>query len=401
MRILIADAFSERHVEALRSTGHDCELRADLDADALPDAVSGYDALVVRSTRVTKAAISAADRLALIIRAGAGVNTIDWKAAADRGIYVCNTPGKNAIAVAELTIGLMTALDRRIPDAVADLRNGRWRKKEYSAARGLAGRTLGIVGFGEIGSAVAARARALEMTVVIEDKPGRSRAVQAVIDDLEIELVPDLPALLGRADVVSIHVPATESTARMVDRDFLGHMRQGAFLINTSRGDVVDEPALLDAIAEKGLRVGLDVFDGEPASGTDHFDSDLARHPNVYGTHHVGASTEQAQLSIADAVVEIIEDFERGVISNCVNLRERADGTVTLSVRHLNRVGVLAGVLAVLRSAGLNVEQMQNRIFAGGTAATATMQVAGVVVDDVLAELDNEPDVLGVSVAEA
>jgi D-3-phosphoglycerate dehydrogenase len=185
----------------------------------------------------------------------------------------------------------------------------------------------------------------------------------------------------------------------MVDHEFLSHLRPGAFLINTSRGDIVDEAALLEAIEEKGLRVGLDVFDGEPSSGTAEFHSTLAAHPNVYGTHHVGASTEQAQSAIADEVVAIIGDFARGVIRNCINLREETDGTATLSVRHRNVVGVLAGVLGVLRGAGLNVEQMENRIFAGGTAATATIHVTGTIPAEVVRVVGEQPDVIGVSVA--
>lgn len=399
MKILAADTFPEAQLDQLAARGHECTCAPQLDADTLPDALAGVDVLIVRSTRVTEEVLTRADRLSLVVRAGAGVNTIDWRAAADRGIYVCNTPGKNAVAVAELTIGLLTALDRRIPDAVADLRAGRWRKREYAAARGLAGRTLAIVGFGEIGMAVAARAVALAMEVVVEDKPGRRPEVVARIDELGVRLVPDLPTLLTTADVVSLHVPATDATRRLVDRGFLSHLRPGALLINTSRGDIVDEAALLESIDEKGLRVGLDVFDGEPSAGVAEFHSALASHPNVYGTHHVGASTGQAQAAIADEVVAIIDDFARGVIRNCVNLQEQAPGTATLSVRHRNVVGVLAGVLGVLRRAGLNVEQMENRVFAGGTAATAAIHVAGTIPADVVRSVAEQPDVLGVSVA--
>lgn len=399
MQILFADAFPDAQLDELTARGHDCSRRPELDAATLPSALAGVEVLVVRSTRVTEEALAAADRLSLVVRAGAGVNTIDWRAAADRGIYVCNTPGENAIAVAELTIGLLTALDRRIPDAVADLRAGRWRKKDYAGARGLAGRTLGIVGFGEIGMAVAARARALDMEVMVEDKPHRRPEVAERIAELGVRLVPDLPTLLEAADAVTLHVPATEATRHMVDREFLARLRPGAFLINTSRGDLVDEEALLAAIDAKGLRVGLDVYDGEPGAGIAEFDSPLARHPDVYGTHHVGASTEQAQAAIAAAVVSIVDDFTRGVVRNCVNLADRAAGTATLAVRHHNVVGVLAGVLAVLRRAGLNVEQMENRVFSGGRAATATIHVAGTLPPEVVSEVAAQGDVIGVSVA--
>ncbi len=399
VKILAADTFPEAQLRTLADHGHVCSVRAELDAESLPTAIAGFDVLIVRSTRVTEEAFTAADRLAAVIRAGAGVNTIDWRAAADRGIYVCNTPGKNAVAVAELTIGLLTALDRRIPDAVADLRAGRWRKKHYSAARGLAGRTLAIVGLGDIGLAVAARARAFDMEVAVEEKPGRRPDVVDKIGELGIRLIPDMPALLRAADAVTIHVPANDDTRGMVDRDFLAHLRPGAFLINTSRGDVVDEVALGEAIEAKGLRVGLDVFAGEPGAGIAEFDSAIVRHPSVYGTHHIGASTEQAQAAIADEVVAIVDDLSRGIVRNCINLREQAEGTTTLAVRHRNVVGVLAGVLGVLRRAGLNVEQMENRVFAGGTAATATIQVAGTVPAEAVAAVADQPDVIGISVA--
>jgi len=176
-------------------------------------------------------------------------------------------------------------------------------------------------------------------------------------------------------------------------------MRPGAILINTSRGDVVDEPALLAAIDEKGLRVGLDVYAGEPTSGQASWTSRMAQHPNVVGTHHIGASTEQAQRAIADGVVEVVDAFAEGQIANCVNLAPRRLGAATLSVRHLDRVGILARVLELLSAERLNVETMHNRVFDGGHAAVATIDVGGVVAEDLLARLRAVPDVLGVSVA--
>ncbi len=397
MKILIADAFPADHVAQMRSAGAEVVHDPSLSPDDLPTALGGVDVLVVRSTQVTAETLAAADRLALVVRAGAGVNTIDWRAAAERSIYVANTPGKNAIAVAELTIGLITAIDRRIPDAVADLRAGRWRKKHYSQARGLAGRRLGIIGAGSIGLAVAARAQAMRMQVVVVAKPARDAATTDRIAALGCLEVDDLPALLAHSDIVSIHVPAHPSTVDMVDAEFLSHLRPGAYLINTSRGDVVDEQALLAAIEEKDLKVGLDVFRNEPASGEAEFDSPLARHPNVYGTHHIGASTDQAQEAIADAVVALIGDFRRGIVRNCVNLSE-GEGTATLTVRHFNRIGVLAGVLADLSAAGLNVEAMENRIFAGDHAAVAIIHVSGEVTDGIVAAVEAHDEVIGVSV---
>ncbi len=160
---------------------------------------------------------------------------------------------------------------------------------------------------------------------------------------------------------------------------------------------MVDETALLAAIEEKDLKVGLDVFADEPASGEADFDSALARHPNVYGTHHIGASTDQSQNAIADEVVSLIDGFGRGAVRNCVNLQSGTGGTSTVTVRHRNRIGVLAGVFSVLRNAGLNVEQMQNVVFAGGSAATATIRVTGPVGEETLAEITAHPDVIGLS----
>ncbi|HEY5727038.1 MAG TPA: phosphoglycerate dehydrogenase [Acidimicrobiia bacterium] len=395
MRILVADKLPDSHVSDLRRR-HQVTVW-DRGTDMV-EAVAGHEVLVVRSTKVKAETIDAAADLALVIRAGAGVNTIDWRAAANRGIYVCNTPGKNAVAVAELTMGLITAIDRRIPDAVADLRSGRWRKKEYGNAHGLAGRTLGIIGFGDIGTEVAIRAAAFEMRLVVEERPDRSPRQLDLIEQLDIAVV-DRPDLLAIADIVTLHVPATTETVGMVSADFLSRLRPGTVLVNTSRGDIVDEDALLAAIDEKSLWVGLDVFADEPAGGTAEFDSELARHPNVYATHHIGASTEQSQEAIADEVVEIIYDFARGVVRNCVNLASDPHGTVVISVRHHNRVGVLARVLGILRGAGLNVQQMDNRILAGQLAATATIHVYGELTDETVAEVRSSKDVIGVSVS--
>jgi D-3-phosphoglycerate dehydrogenase / 2-oxoglutarate reductase len=398
MRILFADAFEEAWLPEIEARGHECLVRPELAAEDLPAAVGDVDVLVVRSTRVTAETLSAGERLGLVIRAGAGVNTIDLDAAAARGIYVCNVPGKNAIAVAELAFGLLLALDRHIPDAVADLRAGVWNKKRYAKARGLAGRAVGVVGLGQIGLAFAERAACFGMRVLAVDKPGRPPATLQRIHDLDIELVPDLERLAAACDVLSFHVPAGPDTRGMIDRDLLGHCRDGAYLLNTCRADIVDEAALLEALDAKGLRVGLDVFEGEPGSGEGTVDSALVRHPNVYGTHHVGASTEQAQGAIAEEVVRMLEAYDEGEVLHCVNLETRPLGEAVLTVRHHDEVGVLSDVLAVLRKAALNVEQMENRVFAGARAACATIQVSGRVPDDLEWQLAQVDRVLHVGV---
>lgn len=396
MRVLLADAIDPTTVEELTGLGHECVSEPKLSAEDLPGRVPGFQALVVRSTVVTAATIEAGDSLELIVRAGAGTNTIDVEAASEVGVYVANVPGRNAIAVAELTMGLLLAIDRRIADNVADLRAGSWNKADYSKADGLYGRTIGIVGLGDIGFAVAERAAAFGLRVVAVEKEREPEAEER-IRSLGIELVPSLEELVATSDVVSIHVPATTETVSMFDEALLGRMKQGAILLNTSRGDVVDEAALLDALDSRGLRAGLDVYPDEPGSGTSEWSSKLAQHPNVVGTHHIGASTAQAQAAVAAGVVEVIEAFVRGEILNCVNLAPTRLGTHTLHVRHLDRVGVLAGVFDILRRRELNVEQMENRIFQGRNAAVATIDVVGEVDEDLLAALGGLADVLHVS----
>jgi D-3-phosphoglycerate dehydrogenase len=399
MHLLFADSVAEQTIAELTSRGHRCSVDPGLTTADLPGRIAGVDALVVRSTKVDRAVFEAADKLALVIRAGAGTNTIDTEVAARNGVLVSNVPGRNAVAVAELTLGLILALDRRIADNVADARRGRWEKKTYSKANGLLGSTLGIVGLGSIGLAVAERAAAFGMRIGCVNRAGRSQATSDRLAELDAACFATLPELLAASDVVSLHVPASPETKNLVDADFLDAMKPGALLVNTSRGDVVDEAALLAALDAGRVRAGLDVFADEPGSGAAEWDSPLARHPQVVATHHIGASTAQAQAAVAAGVVEIVDAFAAGEARNCVNLAPRGLGSATLTVRHVDKVGVLARVLELLREAGLNVEHMQNRIFAGGAAAVATIDVAGAVPTELTAALDAIPEVLGTSLA--
>ena len=319
MKILFADKFPKTQLQQLQDQGHECDLQPDLDGDTLPQAVNDAEVLVVRSTKITSDTIGAAASLRLIIRAGAGTNTIDKDAAADRGIPVCNIPGKNAVAVAELAMGLLIAIDRRIPENVIDLRAGRWNKKKYSVAQGLMGRHMGIIGLGAIGLAVAERARAFGIHVYVVDKPDRSAQTRETLAGLGLQIVPDLDSMLNVCDIISLHVPSAAETKGMVDAEFVAKLQPGAILINASRGDVIDETALLAAMNEKGIRAGLDVYADEPSAGEGAFSSTLASHPNTCGTHHIGASTDQAQKAVSDGVLEVIEAFVAGTVMNCVN----------------------------------------------------------------------------------
>lgn len=322
MKILIADSFPETHQTALRESGHELTVDPSLNGDTLPKAIADHEILIVRSTKVEAATIDAGvanSSLKLVIRAGAGTNTIDKAHAAEKGVRVCNVPGANSVAVAELVIGLIIAIDRNIADNIHDLRGKKWNKKRYSQARGIYGLTIGLLGFGAIGFAVAQRARALGMKVCIVAKPKRSEQAAKQIADNGIVELKSMDELLSSSDIVSLHLPATEETNKLVNDKFLATMKPGSMLINTSRGTLVDEAALISAMEKHGIRAGLDVYQDEPTSGEGEFVSALANHPNVCGTHHIGASTEQAQTAVADGVIRVIDAFLKDDLLYCVN----------------------------------------------------------------------------------
>ncbi len=384
MRLLIADKFSEAHLGELQRLGLTVDYAPDLGADAIPDAVVGAQILLVRSTKVTRAAIAKGTDLALIVRAGAGYDTIDVEAASERGVYVANCPGKNSVAVAELTMGLLLALDRRIVDQQTSLVRGAWNKKEFGKADGLKGKTFGIAGAGPIALAVAARARAFEMRVV-----AWSRSLTAErAAELGLGHAPTLYKLAEESDVVSVHLAQTPETKRLFNGDFFARMRPGAVFLNTSRGGLHDQAALEAAMRERGLRVGLDVYESEPAGGTAEFSPEIAKLPGFVGTHHVGASTDQAQDAIAAESVRICREFvEHGRVPNVVNVEHHPAAVVRLIVRHYDKVGVLAAVLGIVRKYGVNVEDMTNTIFAGAKAAVAVIRLSSEPPADLVAEI--------------
>ncbi|MDN5896823.1 MAG: NAD(P)-binding domain-containing protein, partial [Nocardioides sp.] len=267
LRILVADSLPDATVVELEERGHECVVDSSISKSDLPARIPGFDVLVVRSTKVIAEVFTAADRLALVIRAGAGTNSIDTTAAACHGVLVANVPGRNAAAVAELAMGLLISLDRRIPDNVADLRRGRWDKKCYGKADGLLGKTMGIVGLGSIGLCVAERAAAFGIRVQVEDKP-RPGYVDRRVAEIGITLCPSLEELVSSSDIVSLHLPSKPETRCLVDGEFLRWMRPGAILLNTARGDIVDEKALLAALDAGAVRAGLDVYEDEPSGGS-------------------------------------------------------------------------------------------------------------------------------------
>jgi D-3-phosphoglycerate dehydrogenase / 2-oxoglutarate reductase len=372
MKILVADAFPKERLADFAALGLTVDHRPDVSAKELPAAARDASLLVVRSKQVTADVFEGALSLSLVVRAGAGVNTIDVAAASRRGVYVANCPGQNSIAVAELAIGLLLALDRRIPDNVAQLRAGRWDKKGFSEAQGVFGRTLGIAGLGSIGREVASRGIALGMRVV-----GWSRSLtDEAAKELGIERAPDLLALAKAADVLSLHLALTKDTRGIVSRDVLAALKPGAALVNTARAEIVDQEALLEAVKAGRIRLGTDVFAGEPEKGHAEFHSELAKLPNVYGTHHIGASTAQAQDAIARETVRIVAAFVRtGQVPNCVNVARKTPAKARLVVRHHDKVGVLANVLGLIREAGINVEEVRNTVFDEARAASCAIDL--------------------------
>ena len=396
MKTLIADKFPDSGRTELLQAGFEIVYDPDLKEDALAAAIksSGADILVVRGTKVTGEMLEGG-RLSLVVRAGAGYNTIDVKTASSRGIYVTNCPGKNSIAVAELAFGLMLSMDRRIHRNVGDLRQGRWNKKEYSQARGIFGRTLGLIGVGRIGLEMIYRAKAFGMPVVAWSRsltPERA-------EKLGIEMKQSPLEVASVSDVVSIHVALNNDTKNLIDEKFFTAMKPGSYFINTSRAEVIDQPALARAVKERGLRAGLDVFAGEPTGGVGTVEDDIFKLDGVIGTHHIGASTGQAQQAIAEETVRIIREYkETGRAPNVVNLAKKSPATHLLVVRHFDRVGVLASVFDPLKEAGINVEETENIVFDGATAAIARIHLDSAPSEVVLEAIkSNSHDIIELS----
>ncbi len=393
MRVLVADRFETVGVEGLQECG--CEVLVDphLSGDALVAAVREHDpeVLVVRSTQVTGAVIEAGRALSLIVRAGAGVNTIDAAAASQAGVFVANCPGMNAAAVAELVFGLMISLDRRIAHNVNELREGVWNKQEYSKARGLKGSTLGIVGLGQVGTEVARRGRAFDMRLVYFDVQSHPESEA----EYGIEKLP-LDDLLKQSDYVTLHVPLINETRHLIDEAKLRLMKPSAVIINTSRGEVVDQAALVRALEEGWIaKAGLDVYEQEPAKSRDAFKDPVSKMKELYGTHHIGAATAQAQMAVAGETVRIVRSYiTRGEVPNSVNTTEPSGASHVLVVRHRNKPGVLAHVLGHLNSVGINVQEMTNNVFWGKQACCAHIRLDGAPPQRILEDIGRHESIL-------
>jgi D-3-phosphoglycerate dehydrogenase len=398
MRLLIADKLHPRAIEELRSLPLEVVYEPEVTGESLEKYMQGVGVLIVRSTPVTAAAIENAKQLNLIVRAGASFETIDVRAASKRGIYVANIPGKNASAVAELVLGLIVCLDRRIPDAVGSLRAGKWERKEYSKAEGLSGKTLGIAGMGAIGRDVAHRARAFGLNVA-----AWSRSLTAArAAELGVIQATSLEDLAQKSQIVTLHLALVERTKHIVNRRVLGLLPERAILINTARADLVDQEALLEAVEKRGFRVGLDVYQEEPRGSRTFEGGNLLRssYPTgglVYGTPHIAAATDQAQLAIATETVRVIRSFLiEGTVQNVVNVSSSSAARFQLVIRMVDKVGTFANVLFVLKRHGINIEEVSNTVFEGGLAACAKLRLLSRPTEACLAEIKAFDEVLHV-----
>jgi len=312
-RVLVSDDLSAEGVAIMRRAGLEVDVKVGLTPDELERIVPEYDALAVRSaTKVNARLLEKAARLKVVGRAGVGVDNVDMDAATRRGVVVMNTPGGSSTTVAELTLAHMLALARHVAQATASVRAGKWEKKKFQG-RELAGKTLGVVGIGNIGSIVVERCLAMKMRVVAYDPfIGPEAAAK-----LGVTQVP-LDDLWQQADVISLHVPLTEQTRNLVNAQTLSRMKKGALLVNCARGGLIDERALADALASGHLGgAALDVFEKEPPAP----DHPLLKLDGFVCTPHLGASTEEAQTAVAVAIAEQLAAYlTRGEVKNAVNL---------------------------------------------------------------------------------
>ncbi|MCL2779031.1 MAG: D-3-phosphoglycerate dehydrogenase [Polyangiaceae bacterium] len=399
MRLLIADKLHPRAVEELRTLPLDVIYEPELTKETLETSLQNVGILVVRSKGVTRTAIENARQLNLIVRAGTEVSTIDVKAASEHGIYVANCPGKNAPAVTELVFGLLFAIDRRIPDAVASLRAGRWERTEYGKAEGIVGKTIGIAGVGAIGRDVALRAKALGLHPI-----GWSRSLSpARAADLGIGHAFSLDELASKSDVLTLHLALTDRTRGMVGRRTFELLPKRAIFINCARADLVDYEAMRDAIKNHGLRVGIDVVPSEPRGkkeiATDLFSLTTPSDKGgfLYGTPHIAASTDQAQLAIATETVRIIRSFLlAGTVPNVVNVTGPSTARFQMVIRMRDKIGTLANVFAVIKRHGINVEEVTNTVFDGASASCAKLRIASRPTEACLHEIRAFDEVLHV-----
>jgi D-3-phosphoglycerate dehydrogenase len=372
MNVCIADNLPQEATAELENLGMAVSNLPKITADELSNGLEDAQVIIVRSTVVSAECIKNSPKLSLIVRAGAGVNNIDMQAASDAGIYVANCPGQNSIAVAELAMGLILSLDRYVADNVSSFRDGNWNKADYSKADGIFGKTLGIIGTGQIGQELIKRARAFGMPVVAWS---RSLTPQKA-ERMKIQRAESIEEVAKSCDVLSIHLAQNEQTRGIISKEVLAKLKDGAFVINTSRAGVIDEDALFEELSSGRLKAGLDVISDEPEFKQGEFTSRFQNLENAYITHHIGASTKQAQLAVANDAVDIVRGYAKeGHVRNWLNHCKQTDAPWQLVVRHFDKPGVIANVMSELKEAKINAQELTNVIFDGKKTACCTIQL--------------------------
>jgi len=395
MRLLIADSIDTQPLEELRVLGVEVVSDPSLTKETLPHALAGAGILVVRQTEVTAEALDNARELNLIVRAGGGTGNIDVEAASARGIYVANCPGKNAVAVAELTMAMALALDRRLLEASTDMSAGRWERAKYGQEAGLLGRHIGIAGLGAVGREVLARARAFGMKPHVASRGFSAAKAQK----LDVAYAPGLERLAAVSDVLTVHMPLTAQTRGAISRLVLEALPHEAIVINTARAELFDLDALLELAPKKGLRVGMDVHRGEPRDPSAAFVNAFAKLPNAICTPHIGGSTRQAQRAIAEEVTTVVRSFlTEENVPNVVNVCAASPARYVIVLRQLDKVGALANTLSVLKRHGINIEEISNTVFDGAKATCTKLRVSGRPSDACLKEIGAFEETLRVDV---
>ena len=389
MEVFVADKLPEEAIDELKEIGVDVNFNPTAGQEDLDKGLDDAGVLIVRSTVVSERCIKNSPQLMLIIRAGAGVNTIDIEAASNFGIYVANCPGQNSIAVAELTMGLILSLDRSLPDNVIDFRKGRWNKTRYAKADGLYGKTLGVVGVGQIGQEVIKRAKAFGLNIIAWSRSLTPEKAK----EMKIGYADNVQEVAEHCDILTVHLAMTPDTKGIISKNVLSSLKDGAYFINTSRAGVADEDALYDELKNGRLKAGLDVFSDEPEVKQGEVDSRFRELDGVYVSHHIGASTRQAQMAVASDAVDIVRGYlKEGKVRNWLNRCEQTEAPWKLVVRHYDKPGVIANVMSELKTADINAQELENVIFEGKKTACCTIQLDSKPSDEVYQRIRTRQD---------
>ncbi|NGP75008.1 phosphoglycerate dehydrogenase [Balneolaceae bacterium YR4-1] len=389
MEVFVADKLPQEAIEELKEIGVNVTFKPTSGKVDLDKGLGNAGVLIVRSTVVSETCIKNSPQLMLIIRAGAGVNTIDIEAASNFGIYVANCPGQNSIAVAELTMGLILSLDRSLPDNVIDFRQGHWNKATYAKADGLYGKTLGVIGVGQIGKEVIKRAKAFGLDIIAWSRSLTPEKAK----EMKINYASEVKEVAKHADILTVHLAMTPDTKGIISKEVLSSLKDGSFFINTSRAGVVDEDALYEEVKSGRLKAGLDVLSDEPEVKQGDMESRFEELENVYVSHHIGASTKQAQLAVASDAVDIVRGYlKEGKVRNWLNRCDHTEAPWKLVVRHYDRPGVIANVMNELKTADINAQELENVIFDGMKTACCTIQLDSKPSDEVYERISTRQD---------